>query len=337
MKKTILLLLCALTYLPIGAQSRPINRLTMQTTYCMVDINKTLRDYVDEQKRENYFSDEFFNTMLKDILTDQRFSNYEKVHLFYLMLRKIGYAFVGVNFIPPKQNYFMFHLSKVAVLEKTRDVLVAAGIDEKPFLQLADESKTNDPIVSSNAILLASLINPAKTTSLLRKLSQHSQLMRSKNAPIINHYVCLAASVNPDSVVTNNIKNNIFSFKQEGMIEDSFCALYSKQFPLSTIKDYILKETNQLNDLAIQTAICVLYTKVSDNAFKQNLKSIANSATEPWKKELLENMVNDKIPYHYSLTSEEQLIPKAWDGVQMSLYTDGTLISNNTLLEFEPN
>lgn len=337
MKKLLLLLICTVLFLSAFSQSRPINRLTMQTTYCMVDINKTLRDFVDEQNRENYYNDDFFNNMLKDVLEDQRFTAYEKVHIFYLMLRKLGYSFVGVNFIPPKQNYYIFHLSKVMVLEKTRDLLSTSGIDEKPFLQLADESKTNDPIVSSNALLLASLINPAKTTPLLRKLSQLTQLQRSKNQGIINHYICLAASINPDSVVSANIKNNIFTFKQEGMIEDALCAYYAKQNPLTAIKDYVLHETNQLNDLAIETALCALYSKVSDAAFKQNVKSMATAATEPWKKELLEKIATDKIPYHYGLTSEEQLTPKAWDGVQMSLYTDGTLISNNTLLEFEPH
>ena len=309
----------------------------MQTTYSQVDISKSLRDYIDQQKREDFFNDDYFNTFLKDVLEDKSRSGQEKVQLFYLMLKKIGYAFVGVNYLPPKQNYYVFHLTKIAVLERTMNFLQASKIDVAPFLALTDEFKTNDPVISSNALLLAMLINPEKTTKILYKMTLASTIQRSKNPVISNHYACLAASLASDTVVTANLKANLFALKKEAMLEDVICALYSKQGPLATIKEYILKETNEMNDLAIQTALCVLQTKVSPAAFPQNVKSISAAATEPWKKQVLDDVFNKKYPYTYLLTADDTVTKKAWDGVQMSIYLDGTLISNNTLLEFDPN
>lgn len=337
MKRNLLLVVCSLAWLATFSQSRPINKLTMQTTYSQVDISKSLRDYIDQQKREDFFNDDYFNTFLKDVLEDKSRSGQEKVQLFYLMLKKIGYAFVGVNYLPPKQNYYVFHLTKIAVLERTMNFLQASKIDVAPFLALTDELKTNDPVISSNALLLAMLINPEKTTKILYKMTLASTIQRSKNPVIINHYACLAASLASDTVVTANLKANLFALKKEAMLEDVICALYSKQGPLATIKEYILKETNEMNDLAIQTALCVLQTKVSPAAFPQNVKSISAAATEPWKKQVLDDVFNKKYPYTYLLTADDKVTNKAWDGVQMSIYLDGTLISNNTLLEFDPN
>lgn len=309
----------------------------MQTTYSQVDISKPLRDLIDQQKREDFFNDDYFNTFLRDVIEDKSHSGQEKVQLFYLMLKKVGYAFVGVNYLPPKQNYYVFHLTKIAVLEKTMNFLQASKIDVTPFLALTDEFKTNDPVISSNALLLAMLINPEKTTKTLYKMTLASTIQRSKNPVIINHYACLAASLASDTVVTANLKANLFALKKEAMLEDVICALYSKQAPLSTIKEYILKETNEMNDLAIQTALCVLQTKISPAAFPQNVKSISAAATEPWKKQVLDDVFSNKYPYTYLLTADDKVTNKAWDGVQMSVYLDGTLISNNTLLEFDPN
>src|SRR4051812_13727466 len=95
------------------AQGRNINKLTLETTYSYNEIHKSLRDLVDNVKRENYFSDAFFNGMLKKILLDKQFTAKEKVQLFYLMQKKLGFAFVGVNYLPPKQNYYIFHMGKV--------------------------------------------------------------------------------------------------------------------------------------------------------------------------------------------------------------------------------
>lgn len=337
MKNFVLVLICTLFYFFASAQGRPINRMTMQTTYTQVDISKSIRDFVDEQKREDYFDDNFFNKMLKDVLQDEQFSMLERVQIFYLMQKKLGYAFVGLNYLPPKQNYFIFHLSKIAVYEKTRDALKELEIDPAPYLALADEHKTNDPIISSNALLLSTLLNSDKTAPILRKLTQSTFLMRSKNPVILNHYVCLSASISPDSIMTKNLEASLYFYKKEGMIEDVLCALFAKPHPLSTIKEYISKETNPLNDLAIETALCALEARVSTNAFSQNVKSMAEATPDAWKKEIIENVLAGKFPYNYSLSNEEQLVPKIWDGVQISIYTDGTLISNNTLLEFDPN
>jgi len=337
MKKKLLLTVCSLAWLATFSQSRPINKMTMQTTYSQVDIEKSTRDYVDAQKREDYFSDNFFNAFLKQALENPAMTARQKVQVFYLMLKKIGYGFAGVSYLPPKQNYFILHLSKLSVLEKSQANLLTAKLDAGPILALADEQKTNDPLLSSNALLLAMLMDRDKTIKFLQKQSQASIIKRSKNPAITNHYVCLTASLTYDSLIASNLRANLQTFKQEALVEDLLCAIYSKPAPLGGIKEYILQESNEQNDLAIQTAVCILQTRLSPAAFIQNIKTIANSAPEPWKKTLLNDIVIQKYPYNYSLTTEDQLVPKVWDGVQMSLYLDGTLISNNSLLEFDPN
>jgi hypothetical protein len=321
----------------VAGQGRNINKLTLETTYSYAEINKTLRDLVDANRKEMYFSDDFFNGMLKKILSDKQFTNKEKVQLFYLMQKKLGYAFVGVNYLPPKQNYFIFHLSKIHVFQKTKETLQSLAINAEPFLEIADAHKTNDPIVSANALLLASLINTEQVSAKMRTYTDPQIILQSKNPAIFNHYVCLSASLLQDSVILRNLKKCLTVFKQEAFIEDVFCALYAKNNPLSIIKEYILHEKNPENDLSIETALCALNTKVPPASFQQSVKSLIAATTEQWKIDLLDRILAGQIPHNYSLTSDDQLVPKIWDYVQISIYNDGTLISNNTLLEFDPN
>jgi len=335
--KRITLLICLLcTSVFYFGQVRPVNKNTLASTYSQVEIKQSLRDLIDKEKKESYFSDDFFNNYLSQILQNKQYSAKEKVQLFYLMQKKLGYAFVGVNYLPPKQNYYIFHLSKMLVLQKTMDAIVDAKQDANLFLDLVD-AKNVDPIVSSNALLLATLIDKSKTAVVLRKLADGESILKSKYPTIINHYVCLSASLINDSIVMKKIKANIFAFKQECMIEDAFCAYYAKPAPLSVIKDYVMAEADPVNDLAVQTAMCVLFTKISDNAFQQNVRNLSQKAKEPWKKELLEKMANAQIPFNYQLTTADQLATKVWDKIQVSNYSDGLLISNGDLLEFDPN
>ena len=319
------------------SQPRNVNKITLETTYSYTDIHKSLRDMVDAVKKESYFKDEFFNSMLKKILLDKQFTAKEKVQLFYLMQKKLGYAFVGVNYLPPEQNYFIFHLSKTQVLQRTKTDLAPAKIDAGIFLMMADSHKTNDPVMASNALLLATLLNTDKALPKLRSNSDGQNVLRSKNPGIYNHYLCLSASLVQDSIVSGNLRKNLSLFKEEGMLEDVLCALYSKPYPVAPIKEFITQEKNPANDLAILTAICALQTKVSEVSFQQGLKNIANNLQEPWKKELLTKVIENKIPFNYSVTKPQQLAAKVWDQVQVSYYSDGTLISNKTLLEFDPN
>ena len=127
------------------------------------------------------------------------------------------------------------------------------------------------------------------------------------------------------------------SFKTETFIEDALCALYSKNSPVSTIKEYILMEQNPQNDLAIQTALCALSAKVPLATFQKSVKSLISESKEKWKADLCKNVLANKIPFNYTLSNKEQIVTKTWEGVTLSLYNDGALISNGSLLEFDPN
>ncbi len=337
MKKITLLLLLISVFNKSFSQGRNIPKLTLETTYSYVQIHKSLRDLVDQADKSSYFDDDFFNTLLKKVISDKQFTDREKVQIFYLMQKKLGFAFVGVNYLPPKQNYFMFFSGEVQTWHKTRASLKDLNYNVATLLTLVDSNRTGDAIVASNALLLASLLNPDSVTAKLEYYSQNEVIMEARNPDIFNHYVCLSAAVKQNTIVTANLVKNVLTFKTETFIEDALCALYSKNNPLSSIKDYILAEQNPQNDLAIQTALCVLFAKVPQATFEKSVKSFIGETKEPWKKAICKNILTNKTPFNYSLANQEQIVTKKREGVTLSLYLDGGLMSNGALLEFDPN
>jgi hypothetical protein len=319
------------------SQVRNVNKLTLESTYSYKEIHKSLRDLIDGNPKENYFDDDFFNNLLKKIVLDKQFTEEEKAKLFYLLLKKIGYAFAGVEYVPPKQNYFTYHQGKVYILQKTKSVLKDLNYNATGLLQVVDSNYIQDPILASNALLLSTLLDSDNTLKTLDHYSKADVIMQSKNPDIFNHYVCLSASITQDTLIRMNLEKNIAAFTKEGWLEDVFCALYSKNNPVAIIKTYITKEKNPQNDLTIQTALCALSDKVPPASFQQSVKTLMTSSKEKWKNDLLKNVLAKKIPFNYGLTSKDQLVTKVWDGVIISSYLDGILISNGTLMEFDPN
>lgn len=323
--------------LPFQAQERPINKLTLETTYSYVEIHKSLRDLIDEAKKDSYFQDDFFNDLLRKVLVDKRFTEVEKVQLFYLMQKKIGYAFVGTDYLPPQQNYFNHHSAKVITWQKTKTGLKDLNYNVSTLLKLVQDNLNKDNVLASNALLLASLLNTDSVSIKLNTYSKAEFILQTKNPDIFNHSVCMCASLIQSDQTTSNLIANIKSFKSECMIEDAFCALYSKNNPVATIRDYILLEKNPLNDLSIQTALCALANRVSPATFQKSLESLRKETKEKWKTELCSKILSKSIPFNYSMANKDQLVTKNWDNVQVSLYIDGVLISNGTLLEFDAN
>ena len=231
----------------------------------------------------------------------------------------------------------MFFSGEIFTWQKTRTSLKELNYNPSNFLSLVDSNRTRDAIVASNALLLATLLNPDSVTKKLEYYSQGEIILQCKNADIFNHYLCLSAAIKQNTVITQNLVKNVTSFKAETYIEDALCALYTRNNLVGTIKDYILAETNPQNDLSVQTALCALSARVPQATFEKSVKSFISETKEPWKKTLCKNIITNKIPFNYSIAHKEQIVTKTWEGVTLSLYTDGALMSNGTLLEFDPN
>ena len=336
-RKTILLLALTFFALRIFSQTRAANKLTVEKSYFITEIKKPLRDYIESFDKSSFFKDDFFNDLLKKIVLNKKYSEKEKAQLFYLMEKKVGYSFVGLEYLPPLQSYFTYHSGKTFIQQYTAKSLKDLNYNVNGLLLLVDSNYTKDAVLSGNALLLATILNSVAVTKKLEKYTSFDFINSTKNSDIFNHYVCMSASISQNTVITANLTKNLMTFKQCGMIEDVLCAIYSKDNFVTTMKVYILNEKNPANDLAIETALCALAAKVPPASHQKSIKSLIAAAREPWKTELCQNLLDGKIPFNYRLTSKEQLVNKTWDGVSATVYTDGTMVLNGKLIEFDPN
>lgn len=336
MKKQFLFALLLLSCAGLFAQSRPANKLTVEKTYFMSAISPALRGAVDRFDKESYFNDAFFNNMLKKIVLDVRYNEKEKAQIFYLMLKKVGYSFVGVDYLPPKQTYFSHHSGKMYIFQETKKCLKDVHYNINGLIQVVDSNLKKDAVLSGCALLLADLLNSEAALKKLEKYTQGTIIMTAKNPDIFNHYVCMCSSIAQNTVVSANLTKNLYTFKNEAMLEDVFCAIYSRDNYVSLMKDYILSEKNPKNELVIQTALCALASKVPIASYNKSVGSLVTEAKEEWKVELCKKMLNGDIPFRYALSSRDQLVTKLWEGVSETEYADGIMIINNNVMEFDP-
>jgi hypothetical protein len=336
MKKT-LILACLFLNGVIQAQQKKCDKTTLEKTYDYTEIHKSLRDLVDESGKAAYFNDDYFNGLLKKIVSDRSFTESEKAQMFFLMQKKIGFAFVGAEYIPPKENYYTYHSGKIYTYQKTKLSLKPLNYNVASLLKVVELNLGKDAIVAGNALLLATLLNTDSVIHRVEEYSKHEAIMLSVKPDIFNHYVCLAASIVQDSVVVKNLINNLKAFTSAEFKEDVLCALYSRNNPVSLIREYILTESSPTNSLTVQTALCVLAAKLPPASFQKNVKRLSVETKDKWKADLCKNALANKNPFNYALSSSDQLVTKKWEGVTLTQYADGSLITNGAMVEFDPN
>ena len=337
MKNLLILLFALAIILDISAQGRDVNKRTLEQTYSYREIKLSLRAKIDSVEKTAYFKDEFFNAYLKNILLNKKYSEKEKVQLFYLMQKKVGYAFVGIDYVPPKQSYFTHHAGKIFLNQNTKKYLAPLKYKVSKLLQLVDSNIKKDAVLAGNALLLASMLNDLETGKKLETYSQSTVIRGSKNSNIFNHYLCLSASLVQNKNITDNLIKNLMSFQEECMLEDILCAIYSRDNFVTIMKNYILAEKNESNDLSIETALCALEAKVPKASVQKSIESLIFEGRELWKVQLCKDLLDGKIPYNYALSKEDQLVTKQWEGVSQTIYNNGVMILNGNLMEFDPN
>ena len=321
----------------LSAQVRPINKNTLNSTYSVKQIPASITAIIDATVRAEYFKDDFFNTTLSSFISSTNFSVREKVWLFYLMQKKIGYGFAGVEYLPPDLNYFDFMSGKIKLYITTKQALSRLKGDPKPFIALGDSLIHSDILLASNAYLLAQLIDSKSTNAHLAQLITATKFTTHKNSFIINHYLCLALAIAQDDKNTDVLKKCLDTYTHPEMIEDVLCALYTRQAPVALIRKYVLKETDPKNEVAIQTALCALAAKVPEASFKESLTSLQKEVKEEWKKKIIERALTNGEVQIYMLTKKDQVVIKIWKGVEFTEYTDGHFVFVNGLMEFDPN
>ncbi len=337
MKQIALIFLFSLIFHNVFSQARDVNKKTLEQTYTYKQIKPALRNKIDSVEKSAYFKDEFFNGYLKKVLQNKKYSDKEKVQLFYLMQKKVGYAFVGIDYVPPKQSYFTHHSGKIFLNQNTKKSLLGLNYKVNKLLQLVDSNINKDAILAGNALLLAATLNDAEVAKKLEQLTKGSVILGSKTPNIFNHYLCLSASMVQNKAITANLIQNLMTFKQECMLEDILCAIYSQDNFVTIMKSYILAEKNSANDLSIETALCALEAKVPKASVKKSIESLILESQELWKVQLCKDLLEEKIPFNYGLSNGEQLVTKQWEGVLQTIYNNGVMVLNGSLMEFDPN
>lgn len=302
--------------------------------YTNKNISKKIKQLVNKNPRQKYLKDSFFNSFLYDVLTNKKLTEAEKVQAFYLMQKNIGYAFGGVGFLPPKNNYYSTFMNMPGAYDKTIEFLKDKHYDIKPLLELVDTNYKSDVLLASSAMLLATLANPKKAEPALVNYTNYDFIAATQVPFIFNHYVCVCACFVQNQQIVVNLTANLYLLDSEEAEEDALCGIYSKANSFSIVDEYLKKISNSSKKLAFESGLNIIYSSFGAEKYKEVLRTTIATTNMPWKKELCQNIVDGKIRYDYNIASLDQMMVKVWDGVRLTLCEDGILINNNGLIEF---
>ena len=177
---------------------------------------------------------------------------------------------------------------------------------------------------SSNALLLAALLDPKTTKKQIEVFLKYETIMNAQVPDILLHHVCLASVLTKDLKTVSQLANFLNKDLTEEGSEDVLCTMgifTSKTFINRTIR-FLKNFENMEHDLTAETAMVILRKRLDENDFQKIMAKLLNTNIK--LKKIYEALRNNKFITIRKM--DEKNFYKSWDDFDIVIYEDGMLI-----------
>jgi quinoprotein glucose dehydrogenase len=279
--------------------------------------------YVGKFDRMALFKDETFVRALKDLAASD-LSPAAKADAFALMLERIGWLFVGAARLFPGRGYAETQAMIVTTLVEYEQKM-PKGLEVRPLLELARTARNDHPLRSSNALLLATILNREAAKDAVRKAIDLKAIEAAQVPAIDLHNLSLAAALTADPKLVGELVALLPKIHSEESREDLIAITlnYRTDELRGQIEQFVRTQFPALFDNSVQTALIVLAHVGPPNHFRDFYKSLGDLNKDKKDIDLLRKFWDRG--FRDRLQPDEQALSplKIWDGFTLTLDNKG--------------
>jgi hypothetical protein len=290
-------------------------------------IDAQAKAFVGRFDRTELLKDEVFIKALGE-LARSKLSPESKADAFALMQERIGWLFVGAARLFPKCGY----AQTMAMIFSTYfqyQRKMPAGLDVAPLLELARTARANHPLRASNALLLATILNPrASKDAVIRAID--AKAIEAAPVPAIDlHNLCLAAPLVWDPAVTRKLVDLLPGIESEESREDIIAATghFKDDGLREQVEQFVRRRFPGSFDNSVQTALIVLAHVSPPEHFRKFYKSLGDLTKDKKDIDRLRDFWDAGFRDRLASDEPKGSMLKIWDGFTFALDKGGGTIT----------
>jgi hypothetical protein len=214
--------------------------------------------FVGKHPREKLSQDDVFIAVLQELARSD-LSPRSKADAFALMQERIGWLFAGCTRLFPMHGYFQTQTLILSTYVEYQQKM-PPGLEVGPLLAFASESRKDHPFRSSNALLLATILNRKAAKEAVVKAID-AKAIATANVPAIDlHNVAMAAALTGDPKVVERALSLLPGTESEESREDllAVTGIYRTDAIRTAVEEFVRKKFPASFDNSVQTALMVL-------------------------------------------------------------------------------
>jgi hypothetical protein len=297
-------------------------------------IDAEAKAFVGRFDRTELVKDDVFVKALKE-LAGTKLSPEAKADAFALMQERIGWLFVGAARLFPKYGYAQSVAMILSTYFKYQDAL-PAGLDVAPLLELSRTARVQHPLRSSNALLLATILNHKAAKDVVSKAIDAEAIKKAPVPAIDLHNLCLAAPLVRDPAVVSKLMDLLPGIDSEESREDVIAAtsIFEDDTLRDKVEQFVRRRFPGSFDNSDQTALIVLANVSPRDHFRTFYKSLGDLTKD--KKDVARLSEFWNSGFRDRLTSDDPAKTplKIWDGFNFTVGEGGGTITDGKSLRY---
>ena len=278
--------------------------------------------FVGKIARTELAKDEVFVKALEDLARSD-LSPAVRADAFALMQHQIGWLFVGATRQFPGMAYAQTQAQVMSTYIGYQEKL-PKGVAVGPLLELARTARAEHPLRSSNALLLATILNHDAAKEAVRQAVDLPAIERAPVPAIDLHNLSLAATLTRDPKVVAQVVALLPKIESEESREDLVVAtaIFQDEALRTLLENFVRAEFPARFDRGVQTALQVLVHGSPPDHFRAFYKSLGDGK-DPKDVKTLRQFWDDKFNALPPPEQAGKTFLKIWDGFTFRLETSG--------------
>jgi hypothetical protein len=280
--------------------------------------------FLAKYTREELSRDEVFVEVLRE-LAKSGLSPGSKADAFALMQERIGWLFVGTARLFPKLGYFQTQTLILSTYLEYQQKM-PRGLEVGPLVDFAKKARGEHPLRSSNALLLATILNRSAACEAVKAAIDAKQIASAQVPAIDLHNVSLAAALTYDPDLVAKAVSLLPEIDSEESREDLLIAtgIYRQDKLREAVEAFVRKRFPASFDNSVQTALMVLAHAGPPDQFRAFYKSLG---TDKESIEKLSRFWDSGFRDRLQSDDPAKQPLKIWDGFTVNLERDGAWVT----------